>query len=285
MMQKMNLQNNTNNIPDFIFFGGPEISVDFLNILKESNTLPGLIVTTPDKPAGRKLVLTPPPLKLWADENNIPVIQPRSLKKNFDLDHLTGYSLFVVVAYGKIIPQAILDLPEHGSINLHPSLLPKYRGPSPIITAILNDDKETGFSLMLLDAEMDHGPLIHQQVTLVREWKKNRDMEKYFAKIGATLFLEVIPEYISGNVTPQEQDHDQATECSKFTKADMQIDPTKPREAYLKYCAFDKPFFFYQDTRIIVTDAEWKNDDFVIKKIVPAGKKETDWRQYKESRQ
>lgn len=280
-MQNNELQKN--NIPPFVFFGGPQISCDFLNNLKEHDVLPDLIVTTPDKPAGRKQVLTSPPLKLWADVHNIPVLQPKSLRKNFDLLPLESYELFVVVAYGKIIPKSILDIPKHGSINLHPSLLPKYRGPSPIQTAILHDDRQTGISLMLLDEEMDHGPILGQKNVVVNEWKKNRDMELWFSTLGAKLFLETMPVYLEFGITT-EQNHAKATECPKYSKSDMQIDPTKPRDAWLKYCAFEKPFFFLGDTRIIVTDALWEND-FIIKKVIPAGKKEQDWDLYKKSRQ
>jgi len=284
MTQKNQSQNNIPSIPPFVFFGGPEISVDFLDTLLIGGLQPSIIITTPDKPSGRKMKLTSPPLKIWADKQNIPVHQPSSLKK-FDVSVITGYPLFVVVAYGKIIPQSILDIPEHGSVNLHPSLLPHYRGPSPIISAMLDDEKKTGVSLMLLDALMDHGPIISQQITPIDEWQKNRDTEHFFATTGAELFLRTIPLYLSDKITPTKQDHAQATECRKFEKSDMEIDPTKPRQAYLKYCAFPKPFFFLNNDRIIVTDAEWKNNDFVINTIVPAGKKEMSWIHFKQSRQ
>ncbi len=278
------MQKNNNTIPPFVFFGGPEISCDFLDTLKNAGVLPDLIVTTPDKPAGRKLVLTPPPLKTWADEYHIPVLQPKSLRKGFDSTKLEDYSLFVVVAYGKIIPQTILDIPAHGSINLHPSLLPLYRGPSPIQTALLDDNKETGISLMLLDEFMDHGPVLAQKNVAVSEWKKNRDMESWFAKLGAELFLETIPLYLEHSIST-EQDHSRATECRKFIKADMQLDPSNPRESFLKYCAFEKPFFFMGNTRVIVSKASWTDNDFKIEKVIPAGKKEQDWTAFKKSRQ
>mgnify|MGYP000061848036 CR=1 FL=1 len=115
------------------------------------------------------------------------------------------------------------------------------------------------------------------------EWKKNRDMELWFATEGAQMFLEIVPLHLEHGIH-SEQDHSQATECRKFEKADMQLDPSQPRESYLKYCAFEKPFFFMGDTRIIVTDASW-SDDFVINKIIPAGKKEQNWITFKESRQ
>lgn len=265
-------------IPPFVFFGGPEISIDFLNVLEQESTLPTLIVTTPDQPSGRKMKLTSPPLKTWADMRGISVLQPSKLR---DIsDELTGYDLFVVVAYGKIIPQSILDIPAHGSINLHPSLLPKYRGPSPILSALLADDKKTGISIMLLHAEMDHGPLLAQHEITVDEWMDNRSMEQWFASVGASLFLTILPQYINGDVEVTEQDHAQATECKKFIKSDMELDLSNQRDSYLKYLAFEKPFFFHDEQRIIVTDAEYIDNNFIIKKVIPAGKKEQDWQQF-----
>jgi len=291
-MKNENMQNNSTqgesedletNVPPFVFFGGPEISVDFLNTLESAGVVPKMIVTTPDRPSGRKMTLTSPPLRDWAEERDIEVLQPE--KFNPIKDELQGYELFVVVAYGKIIPKFILDIPEYGSLNVHPSLLPKYRGPSPILSALLADEKETGVSLMQLDEKMDHGPLLAIQPYAVSEWLDNRNMEKLFAGIGADMFLNTINDYISGDLVPTEQDHDSATECLKFEKKDMELDLSEHRKSYLKYLAFPKPFFFDKETRIIVTEAEYTNDEFVIKKVIPAGKRETDWHQYLSSKQ
>ena len=145
------------------FFGGPQISVDFFDALQKYDINPELVVTTPDKPAGRKLILTSPPLKDWADKQQIPVLQPEKLLDTDFTSALSEIDLLIVVAYGKIIPKKILEIPKYGAINFHPSLLPLYRGASPIISALLDDHKETGMSLMLLDEKMDHGPLLAQQ--------------------------------------------------------------------------------------------------------------------------
>ena len=129
--------------PHLVFFGTPALAVTVLDELKASGIVPSLIVTLPDKPAGRGMKLTPPPVKIWAGENNIPTLQPekldtgfaKTLRENCELP-AAGCRLFVVFAYGKIIPKNILEIPKHGTINLHPSLLPNLRGPSPIRTAI-----------------------------------------------------------------------------------------------------------------------------------------------------
>jgi len=130
-----------NNIP-FVFFGTPEFAVSILEELKDAKIVPSLIVTAPDKPKGRGLVLTPPPVKIWAQLHNIPVVQPAKLDNDFtEKLKNSSYKLFVVAAYGKIIPKAVLDIPTNGTLNVHPSLLPKYRGASPIQSQILADEK------------------------------------------------------------------------------------------------------------------------------------------------
>ena len=155
----------------FAFFGTDEFSVVVLNTLKNLGFVPSFIITTPDQPKGRKMILTPPPVKVWAEENKIKIIQPTSLK-NIDeqsrhaLDGLNDQGLpliFLVASYGKIIPKNILDIPTHGTLNIHPSLLPKYRGASPLETAILSGDTETGVTIIKLDEEMDHGPILIQE--------------------------------------------------------------------------------------------------------------------------
>ncbi len=158
----------------FIFFGTPQLSAEILEHLKQEGFSPSLIVTNPDKPQGRKMIVTPPPVKLWALQNNIPLLQPENLSDPFFIYKLktTNYQLFIVVAYGKIIPKEILAIPRKGALNIHYSLLPKYRGASPIETTILKDDRETGVSILLLDEKMDHGPIIAQrglEITRLRE--------------------------------------------------------------------------------------------------------------------
>ena len=151
-----------------VFFGTPQISVDFLEKAKELGFLFDLIVTNPPKPFGRKKILTKSPVHLWAEKNNIKVLTPEKLKKDFRLS-LKDYDLFFVLAYGKILSKKLVETPALGTWNLHPSLLPKYRGPSPIMSAMLDDQKNTGITLMLLDEKMDHGPIIQQKKKEVKE--------------------------------------------------------------------------------------------------------------------
>ena len=265
----------TNNIPPFVLFGGPQISVDFADALAEHGVEPDLVVCPEAKPVGRKQVMTNPPLADWAGRSGIFREQISDFSDQAFLENLARFDLFVVVAYPKIIPKKLLDMPKHGTINLHPSLLPKYRGPSPIQTAILEDDKNTGISLMLLDEEMDHGPIVAQIPYPVDEWRKNRIHEKEMAELGAQSFLETAPSYLDGSIKPKAQDHDQASYTHKFSKTDFEIFPDDDEYLmYRKYCAFEKPFFIENGKRYIVTEATFSGGRFVIGKVIPEGKNE-----------
>jgi len=268
-----------------IFFGTPEISVHFLEKLKDLGFVFDLVVTNPDRPSGRKKVLTSPPVKTWAEKNNIKVLQPEKIDKDF-IENLKKekWDFFFVLAYGKILPKELLEIPKLKTLNLHPSLLPKYRGPSPIMSAILDDQKETGISIMELDEKMDHGPIIAQKKISVKEWKKNNIMEKKFAEIGAEEFYKILEDFLDGKITPTDQDHSQTSFCKKYQKSDMELEfpfaKKNARKNFLKYCAFAKPFYFDKNKkRNIVTSAHWceKNKDFIIEKIIPEGKKEKEF--------
>jgi len=261
---------------NFAFFGSSHFSVFFLDALKNLGIVPKLIVSTPDKPQGRKLILTPTPVSLWAKENNIPLITPPSLK--VEIPELSDFDLFVVASYGKIIPQAILDLPKDGVLNIHPSLLPKYRGPSPIQSAILDDDKQTGVSIMKLDAEMDHGPILAQEKIDIKEWQPLFDMKKVMAEKGAELLLKHHKDI------PSEQDHAKATYTKKTIKEDGLIDLKDDAYTnYRKYCAYTpwpSVFYFKDNMRIKITKARFENGAFIIEKIIPEGKSEMDASSY-----
>jgi len=260
-------------MPNFVFFGSSHFSVFFLDALKTRRILPALIVSTPDKPQGRKLVLTPTPVSLWAKENNIPLITPPSLK--VEIPELKDFDLFIVASYGKIIPQTILDIPKHGVLNIHPSLLPKYRGPSPIQSAILDDDKSTGVSIMKLDAEMDHGPVLAQEKIDIKEWLPLLEMKKIMAEKGAELLVNNFKN------TPIEQDHSAAIYTKKTVKEDGLIDLKDDAYTnYRKYCAYTpwpSVFYFKDSIRIKITKARFENGAFVIEKIIPEGKSEMDF--------
>jgi methionyl-tRNA formyltransferase len=275
------------------FFGTPEIASIVLDELKSANILPSLIITNPNAPVGRKQILTPPPVKVWAQENNIPVIQPTSLKDSTQFPEITDtdWDLFIVVAYGKIIPAWLLTKPKYGTINVHPSLLPKLRGASPIRSAILNDIQKTGVTIMLMDEELDHGPILYQEETLIEsaDWPINGEaLDKIMAHQGGKMLTKIIPQYLAGKITPTPQNHQEATFCTKISKemSELKINPyelPKGKEAYqilLKIRAFagwPETFFIYEGKRFKIKQAEIIDNQLKIKRIVPEGKTETDF--------
>ena len=141
------------------FFGNSKFSVFCLEEMKNLGQTPDIVITTPDRPSGRKMQLTKSETKIWAEENNISFIEQEKLKDESFLEKLKEYDLFIVASYGKIVPKVILDMPKYGVLNIHPSLLPKYRGPSPLQEQILNDEKNIGVTVMKMDEQIDHGPI------------------------------------------------------------------------------------------------------------------------------
>lgn len=281
------------NKPKFAFWGTDEFSITILEQLKQAGHLPSIIITVPDQPQGRKMISTPPLAKTWAEQNNIDLFQPANLK---ELDKNTNdklnqpYDFFLIASYGKIIPEQILTIPKHGSLNIHPSLLPKYRGPSPLETAILNGDKETGVTIMLVDAEMDHGPILAQEKIELNDLYNFVNLRDRLATLGTDLLLRILPNYLNNRHRPQEQDHDQATLTKKFTKEDGYLDPQTPAiSRYRKFLALNPwpgTYFDYPGPqgkiRLIVKEAhlETNNNDeekIIYDQVVPAGRKEMSW--------
>ena len=276
--------------PKIAFFGTPEISVIVLNELKEAKLTPELVVTMPDKPKGRKLVLTAPPAKVWAQDNKINFVQPAKLDESFlDLLREGGFDLFVVASYGKILKQELLDIPKYGTLNVHPSLLPKLRGASPIISAILEDEQKTGVTIMLLDAGMDSGPILAQASIEAEPWPpKATDLGELLVTEGGKMLAEVIPKWIAGEIKPEVQEHDKATFTKKITKEDGLIElDGDPYQNLLKIRAFNEwpgTYFFAEKNdkqiRVKIIDADLNGDKLIIKRVVPEGKKEMDYEDF-----
>lgn len=274
-----------------VFFGTPAFAVHALNALKDAGLTPDIAVTAPDRPAGRGLQLKAPPVKDWALENEIPVLQPTTLKQPAPdteteqaIELLTNseWDLFIVAAYGKILPKYIIELPHKGVLNIHPSLLPRFRGPSPIESQILADERKTGVSIMLIDEEVDHGPVLAQASIELEEWPvKASFLEELLAREGGTLLAEAIPAWIEGTLNAIPQEHDKATFTKKIKKEDGALDlSADPYQNYLKFCAYDGwpgTYFFKNDTRIKITDATYENGVFTPLRVIPEGKKEMDY--------
>jgi methionyl-tRNA formyltransferase len=269
-----------------VFFGTPEMSVWALEELCAAGIVPAIIITAPDAKAGRGRVLTPPPVKLWAKEHDILVLQPEKLDKEFIQELAnTDWDAFIVFAYGKLLPQALLDVPRRGTLNIHPSMLPLLRGPSPVRTALARDEQESvGISIIELDKKMDHGPIVAQASIELTEWPmRGTVLDEMLSREGGKLLAEAMLPWLNKELVPEPQEHSAATYCSFLQKSDGEIDlKDDDYENYLKYCAYDGwPGTFFFDAkgkRIKVTQAHLNPEGvFVIDKVIPEGKKEMDY--------
>ncbi|MCD5384521.1 MAG: methionyl-tRNA formyltransferase, partial [Candidatus Pacebacteria bacterium] len=177
-----------------VFFGSSQMSVFALKELTTKGVTPALIITAPDAKAGRGRVMTPTPVKVWAKKQDIEVLQPKEIDNEFisELNN-TDWDAFIVFAYGKILPQALLDVPRKGTLNIHPSMLPLLRGPSPIRTAIAQDNQDAiGISIIELDEKMDHGPIVAQASIELSEWPmRSGILDEMLSREGGKLLSEV----------------------------------------------------------------------------------------------
>ena len=259
---------------NFVFFGTPDVASETLEILKQAGHLPSLIITATDKPQGRKMILTPSPVKTWAIENNIPYIQPEKIK----VEDLPEADLYIVVAYGKILEEVIINKPKLGSINIHYSLLPKYRGASPVESAILHGEKETGVAIQKMVYQMDAGNIIALEKIDILPTETAPELRIRLIKLGGELLVKTLPKIISGDIKETKQDESLATFCKKIKKEDglinLEDDGEKNYNKFRAYAKWPRTFFFKDGKRIIITKAKLENGQFVIEKIIPEGGKE-----------
>jgi len=188
------------------------------------------VVTQPDKPRGRNLAAQPPPVKVLAQQAELPVLQPARARDPEFLAALRPYApdLVVVAAYGQILPATILELPKHGCLNVHTSLLPKYRGAAPIQWSIANGDSETGVTIMKMDAGMDTGAMLSQRNTAITPEDNGATLHDRLAGLGAELLLATIPGYVAGEIQPRPQPMEGVTYAPKIKKEDGHINWTQP---------------------------------------------------------
>jgi len=278
----------------FAFFGTPEIAATALEEMATFDMVPSLVVTNPDAPVGRKQIVTPPPTKVWAETHGIPVFQPMSLKNKEDLTPLTqtDWDFFVVFAYGKIMPEWLIELPKYQTLNAHPSLLPKLRGASPIRSTLLTDLSACGVTIMQMDKDLDHGPILYQQPVTLEMPIPGRELDRTLSLVCGDLLVHVMRELVAGTITPIPQNHEAATFCTKITKdmAELTLDPyhlpsgDAALTLYRQICAFDgwpEAFFIHDGKRIKIKSAELTEDGTLhITRIVPEGKNEMDWTAY-----
>jgi methionyl-tRNA formyltransferase len=216
-----------------IFMGTAELSCASLEKLAADGQFHvGAVITQPDKPQGRNLKLTPSPVKVLAEKLSLPVLQPARARDEKFIGELRELKpdVIVVVAYGQILPPAILALPRCGCLNVHPSLLPKYRGAAPIQWAIADGDPETGVAIMKMDAGLDTGPVLSLRRTPIRPTDDSQILHDRLAQLGAELLVETIRHYVAGEILPQPQPATGATYAAKIKKEDGRIDWSSPAE-------------------------------------------------------
>jgi methionyl-tRNA formyltransferase len=212
-----------------VFMGSPEFALPILRALANCYTVVG-VVTQPDRPAGRGRILTSPPIKCLADELDLPTIQPSRLSAPEAFQQLQAWApdLIVVAAFGQILRPAVLDLPKYGCVNVHASLLPRWRGAAPIQAAILHGDDLTGATIMRMDPGVDTGPILSQKTISITNQDTAGYLSVRLSLLGAELLLETLPGYLSSKITPRSQDESLATYAPMVKKADGLLDFARP---------------------------------------------------------
>jgi methionyl-tRNA formyltransferase len=215
-----------------VFMGTPEFAVPALKLLIEHHTVIG-VVTQPDRPAGRNRQIQQSPVKQVALAHQIPVFQPEKIRRAEAMVELKQWSpdVFVVAAFGQILPQAVLDIPPHGSINIHASLLPRWRGAAPIQAAIRAGDAESGITIMKMDAGLDTGPILTQRAIPLAPDETGQSLHDKLSAIGGELLIETLPVYLNGTIIPQPQDDSQTTYAPTIKKEEGSIDWNQPAQA------------------------------------------------------
>lgn len=274
-----------------IFFGTSSFAVPALKQLAAlAGTSVVLVVTQPDEPVGRKQTMSPPPVKGAAERLGIPVWQPKTLKDD-DAPRIIARAkphVGVVASYGKIIPDPVLNVFPHGLLNIHPSLLPAYRGPSPIQNAILHNDTETGVTIMKVDSGVDHGPIVTRITHPLRGDESAPELTEKLATLGAELLAKTLIPYLDGRAVPKKQNHGAATFTRIITRDDGRVDQNMtPQELFRRYRAYHPwPGIWTSLTRgskkirVKLTEALLRDGTLLIRRVQPEGKPEMSYDEF-----
>ena len=213
-----------------LFFGSPSFAVPVVDTLHRAGHEIVGVVTRPDRPAGRGRQATPTPVKVWAAALPVPVLQPASLRGPEAQAEIAALApdVIVVAAYGRILPRPVLDLPPRGCLNLHPSLLPRHRGPSPVVAALLEDDRRTGVTVMLMDAGMDSGPVLAQEEEPILPNDTAETLTDRLFQSGARLMDRTLTLWARGEIAPRPQDDALATYSTMLSKEDGELSFSLP---------------------------------------------------------
>ena len=252
-----------------IFMGTPQFAVPSLNALVADHAVIG-VITQPDRPAGRGRDLHQSPVKQAALEHDLPLYQPRSLCTSEAFDQLVDWcpDLIVVAAFGQLLSQDVLDLPPHGCLNVHASLLPRWRGAAPVAAAILAGDEITGVTIMKMDAGLDTGPILAQREEAICADDTRASLTERLSVVGAELLAEALPPYVAGDLQPRPQAEDEATFADRLRKEDGELDWSRPAVALDRkvraFMPWPGTFTFWEGRRLKVLKAmslpEWEGD-------------------------
>lgn len=263
-----------------IFFGTPVFVVDFLEDFKKNGLEIVAVVTGVDKPVGRGQNMQKPGAKVWAEKfaGSIQIFQPAVLDDNFYEElKAVNADLFVVIAYGKIIPEKIINLPKFGTINLHYSLLPKYRGASPVESAILNNESVTGITIQQMVYKLDAGNILYQEEMSIEANDTTETLRDKMNKRAMDIFPEFLENLFSNKISPIQQDENLATRCGKFLKEDLNVtEIIKEKNISKLYTMFRtfprKIYFFHGENNLRIKITDMNNSE--IKKVIPENRKE-----------
>lgn len=270
---------------NFAFLGTPDFAAIVLRKLIDAEMPPKIVVCNPDRPVGRKHIITPPPAKVLAEEHGIKVWQPEKLTLPEWQKEVGEIDFAVVAAYAKIIKKEILDTAKLGVIGVHPSLLPQYRGATPIQSSLLNGEKETGTTLYFVDEFVDHGPVIASEKCRVAADETYTTLLQKLAALGGKLLAEVIPELAAGYIKAQAQDETLATLTKKFKTEDglVNLEKDAPLTVFRKIRALNPEpgvFTFRNGKRVKLLEASWEDGKLKIIKTQVEGEKPRSATQY-----
>lgn len=272
-----------------IFFGTPEFVISVPEALLKADYQLSAVVTTPDKPVGRKQVLTPSPIKQWALEHQIPVIDSDANTELLKQIQNIKPDLGILAAYGKILPKELIDLFPKGILVIHPSLLPKYRGPSPVQTAIVNGDQETGVSIIKMDEKMDHGPIVAQSTESLNPHDTTDTLYVKLFQKSADDLVQILPNWLEGKIIPQEQDDSKATYTKILKREDGYLDLKNPPapEVIERMIRAMTPWpgvwTLLEAKRLKILKAHLENSKLVIDQVQLEGKNPISWPEFQKS--
>jgi len=271
---------------NFAFWGTPELASQTLDILFECGYVPKVIITTPDQRSGRGMHTFATPVALWAEKHKVKCLKPEKIDQELIKEfNKFNVDISVVVAYGKILPEILIKIPKFGTINVHYSFLPKYRGASPLEQALLNGDTITGVSIQQMEFKLDTGAIISENEMPININDTKNTLLERLTDMGGKMLCEILPQIVEGKIHPKIQKEDDATYCKKIKKENGLININgNAMENYNKYRAFigwPGVYFFVKinnkDIRVKITKAKLENDSFVIEQVVPEGKKEINY--------